>query len=81
VEYGLDPMLAEDALDAVLVAQAADDEPDPADDRIAMSGLQVVVDGDVMAGVEEGLDACRAHIAGTTNDQDPHAADLRDRPT
>jgi hypothetical protein len=32
-------MLAKDALEAVLVAQAADDEPGATDDRVAMAGL------------------------------------------
>ena len=73
MEDGLDAVLAQDTLDPVLVAQAADDEPHAANDRVAVPGLQVVVDGDVVAGVEEGLDARRAHVAGTTDDQDAHA--------
>ena len=80
MEDGLDTVLAKDALDPVLVAQAAHHQARAADDRVAVAGLQVVVDGDVMAGVDEGLDARRAHVSGATDNQDPHAANLRGRP-
>jgi hypothetical protein len=73
MENGLDPVLAEDALEPVLVREAADDEPRSADHRVAVPGLQVVVDRDVMAGVDERLHARRAHVAGTADDENAHA--------
>jgi hypothetical protein len=69
-------MLAKDALEAVLVAQAADDEPGATDDRVAVAGLQVVVDGDVVASLNEGLDTRRANVACSTDDKNPHAGNL-----
>ena len=70
MEDGIDPV-GEDLAQAAGIGDVTDDQPGAIGHGRGMAAREVVVDDDLVAGLDEALDACRADVPGAPDDEDP----------